>query len=1038
MKKFSIIGSLVLLAVASYLYVSPSEAELREQSRAAYADYISNHEFSQREHMTKVELKKIPKKDRPDLAAELDFLLTMDPELKRPAPERITNFLKKKAIASINNQAKAMQTPGSSTFPWEERGPNNVGGRTRAIMFDPNDSTYSKVWAGGVSGGLWYNNNIYSNTSPWNSVSQLWENIPISSICADPQDSQVFYVGTGEGFGGRSGVGAGIWKTSDAGTTWTLLPNSTDYKVINDLLVRQEGDTSALYVASDKMFGYQGGNFGVKGLFRSTDGGTTFTELEYNNSSVKSPSDLELGSDNTLWVATVAQGGKIFSYSDTLNSTLVQTNTFLGDRVEIATAPSDSNYVYAIIESSSKVNKIIRTTDHGVTWTELAEPMDADPGIPNTDFSRGQAWYDLIIQVDPNNAEVVITGAVDLFKSINGGTSWTQISHWYGGFFFPEVHADQHNILYKPGSSDTCLFTNDGGVYYTNTLSYEIPDFFPRNKEYNVTQFYACDIHPTSGENNYVAGSQDNGTQQFTSSGMNSTEEIYGGDGGYCFIDQSDGDINIASYVYVSYYYSGNGGASFSGFLNEEIGGYFINPAGYDSKVGMLYATRNSGSIYRAKPGYTDYINISGMAKSTHFSVSPYGSEDTSTIFIGTVNGQVFKLENADTDSSYVSTNITAGAMPNGSVSCIAIGSSDDELLVTFSNYGVSSVWYTNNGGDNWTNVEGDLPDMPVRWALFNPANWGEVILATELGVWSTSNVQFPNVQWNQTINGMENVRVNMLRMRQSDFQVAAATFGRGLFTSNGFAEAYAPAAFVIATDTTLCLGKQTQLKDISSFLVEEREWIISPNSGFEYLYATDSASKYPTIRFNEVGTYTVKLVVSNDNGADSITKVDYINVIDMVPNIIHENVGPDKLISSITGDSYQWFKNGFEVQGATDQWYYPTENNKTWRVRVEREGYCTKKSPAYTFDNLNIIEDDLSSLDVWFSKALSSIILSSSEGFDYSNCHLIVSDTQGRIVYKEKVEQTEISMSHLSPGVYVALITNNSNQTAHTKFVVQ
>ncbi len=1042
MKKISIIGSFMLLAAASYLYISPSDAELRETNRAEYADFISNHPYSTRDHMTKKELKKIPKKDRPDLAAELDFLLTMDPELKRPAPERIADFLKKKAQDKIGNQNKmAQQPPGSETFPWIERGPNNVGGRTRAIMFDPNDSTYSKVWAGGVTGGLWYNNNIYNSNSEWQGVSQLWENIPISSICSDPQDPQIFYAGTGEGFGGRSGVGAGIWKTTDAGTTWDLLPTTVDYKIINDLIMRQEGDTSVLYIASDRMSGYQGSgsssSFGIRGLFKSTDGGDTFTEIEYNNNSITSPSDLELGTDNTLWVATVSESGRIFSLSDTLNATLdyVNSGIFLGDRVEIATAPSDSNYLYAIVEANSKVSGIFRTTDHGSTWDTLTEPIDSDGGIDNDDFSRGQAWYDLIIQVDPNDKETVLTGAINVFKSVNGGTTWQKQSQWWGpgAGGFPYIHADQHNIIFKPGSSDTVLFANDGGVFLTKSMTSAGTVITDANKEYNVTQFYACDISPTSGQNLYLAGAQDNGTQLFQSAGMNSTTEAYGGDGGYCFIDKLDSDYRIVSYVYNNYYLSE--GSGYDPFLNEETGGYFINPAGYDSNVGTLYATRNTGNIYRAQIGYTDYISISGMGKATHFSISDYSDEDSSTVFIGTVTGQIFKLENA-AEADFTYTNITASAMPNGSVSCIAIGSSEDELLATFSNYGVNSVWYTNNGGDTWTNVEGDLPDMPVRWALFNPANWGEVILATELGVWTTPNIQFPSVAWTQSINGMENVRVNMLRLRQSDYQVVAATFGRGLFTSDGFAEAYEPIAIAIATDTTLCVGKQTELKDISSYLVDDREWKITPSSGYEYMNGTDSSSQYPTLKFNDEGNYTVQLIVQNSNGADTVTKINYIKVLDMVGEVIYDAVH-NKLIASVEGDSYQWLKSSAIIPGATSQEYIPTQNG-SYRVEVEKDGFCKKRSPSFSLENVNLDENSLNSLDLWYSKDQGNLIISTSEDYNFSTSELFIADTQGRKVYNEKITNTEISTADLSPGIYIAIITDNGKQTAQAKFVIQ
>jgi hypothetical protein len=129
-------------------------------------------------------------------------------------------------------------------------------------------------------------------------------------------------------------------------------------------------------------------------------------------------------------------------------------------------------------------------------------------------------------------------------------------------------------------------------------------------------------------------------------------------------------------------------------------------------------------------------------------------------------------------------TEITGEDFPIAYVSSIAVGQSEDVLLVTFSNYGVESVWQTIDGGQNWTNVEGNLPDMPIRWALYHPANDEQVMLATELGIWTTNLLSSEEVVWNQNATGMANVRVDMLSLRQSDNTVLAATHGRGLFTA--------------------------------------------------------------------------------------------------------------------------------------------------------------------------------------------------------------------------------------------------------------
>ena len=93
------------------------------------------------------------------------------------------------------------------------------GGRTRVVLFDPNDSSQETVYAGGVSGGLWKNTAISNPNSVWTQVG-ISENLSISCITVDPNNSNIWYVGTGESYTGNHGIGNGIWKTSDGGTTW--------------------------------------------------------------------------------------------------------------------------------------------------------------------------------------------------------------------------------------------------------------------------------------------------------------------------------------------------------------------------------------------------------------------------------------------------------------------------------------------------------------------------------------------------------------------------------------------------------------------------------------------------------------------------------------------------------------------------------------------------------------------------------------------------------------------------------------------------
>ena len=779
--------------------------------------------------------------DRPDLAFEQDFLRTMDPALHRPTPEVLTNIIKTNHPASASS-AKTPLMPGdgsSAATNWKELGPDNVGGRTRALTWDPN--TPNKVWAGGVGGGLWYNNDITNAASSWVRVDDFWATLSVTKIIFDPENSDIAYVSTGEGFRVGKSIGAGIWKSADKGVSWSQLSSTANFNYINDIAVRNEtgpwgalGATvtvSVIYAAVDLM-PYEGDFLQIyySGLQRSIDGGANWTQVlpYYENDNPYVPASISLNASRSrIWVGTKRSywggsdpgGGRVF-YSDN-GTSWTKANELAGatgGRVTVACSPNNPNYVYSFMENTKSdyttgtggLIVIRKSINNGLAWTDVAKPDDADNGISSSDFTRGQAWYDQALSVDPNNPERVIIGGIDLFRSVDMGDHWPQISKWsnnpgLSGKPYSIVHADQHAISFKPGSSTEVIFGNDGGVFYSpDVASATISStaIVARNKNYNVTQFYSAAIHPTVGNNNHLAGAQDNGTQQFNTDGMNSTVDMIGGDGGYCFIDQNNPNYQIASYVHNNFYISTDGGGSFSDLLSDDNTGSFINPACYDNNQHVLYSFKsvsNGESIYRVKnittTPITSTIAVANLtAAATAFKVSPYTTSST-TLFIGTAEGKLIKLTNAN--NTPVETDIT-GTWPRlvnelPSISCIELGRNENEILVTFFNYGILKIWYTADGGVTWKSKMGNFPNMPVRWALFNPNRTNQVILATELGIYGTLNFKDNSPNWTAKNTGFANVRTDMLQMRSSDYMVIAATHGRGLFSSMGFSEAPAP-----------------------------------------------------------------------------------------------------------------------------------------------------------------------------------------------------------------------------------------------------
>lgn len=744
-----------------------------------------------------VKIKKVPKRDRMDLAWRQEKEMTMDPATGTVPKERL--MVAWEYMRSLKNKFNKAAIPGIN---WTERGPNNCGGRTRAICVDLNDGTRNTLWAGSVAGGLWKSTNINATTPTWTPINDFFQNMAITYIDQAPALPSVMYFCTGEGNNNEDAVrGLGVWKSINGGSTWAQLSatNNSSYYYCQKVFSIGNGDT--VFVATNT------------GLYRSTNGGTAFTRVIGTASTIAY--DIERMGNGDLY-ATVSTGGSNTgvihkSTNSGTTWTALTLPSYLNEReIEIAVADNNNTTVWGLVENGGVITAIIRTTNGGTSWdTTATHPVDADTGIPGSgkpvkDFSRGQAWYDLSIAVDPNNANVCFVGGIDLFKTSNAGSTWSQVSHWYGGFGFQNVHADQHYALFSPGSSSIVYFANDGGVYRSTNATAAIPAISTREIGYNTTQFYGCDIHPTAGSNHYLAGSQDNGSHRFGAAGVNSTSEVTGGDGAFCHIDQNQPQFQFTSYVYNNYFRSTNTGSSFSSIIDNDTG-RFINPTDYDDANNIMYCAKNNGTYYR-------WDNANSASSLTTVAVAAFNNSTVSAIkvspntnnrvFFGTGGGRIVRVDNANTTTP-VATHINASAttMPTSYLSNIDVQvGNDSSIILCYSNYGVSSVWLTRNAGASWTAVEGNLPDMPIRWVVFNPNNPNQALAATELGVWSTDLLNGTSTDWQPSNAGLANVRCDMIQIRAADKTMIVATHGRGLFSSNSLAQ---PAADFI-TDKSL------------------------------------------------------------------------------------------------------------------------------------------------------------------------------------------------------------------------------------------
>jgi len=847
--------------------------------RELHAYYLNNSKFKNTKGLSRKDRKSLGLP--PNAYFERFYELTMNPLLGYPTTSKKIKLQDSLINLRFNRDNKnklqlSGKAPGENvgigeiSNDWISIGPNNVGGRTRGALFDTADAEGDRVIAGGVSGGLWVNEDIdATSNSPWTQVTGVPGNLAVSVIVQSTVTPTIMYAGTGESYTQNSAMGNGIYKSIDGGLNWTkIFGNDFDEVVVtpngntqidvengffvNDLQLWRNNNIEYIFAtvgqgSSGDGEKYEFYDLNKSGLYVSNDNGENWTKivLPSNGASRKDDlNDIEVDLNNKIWVSTTRNiffdpGGAFYGSTDGVNFNRISptypsiaSNSI--QRVEFVPSSTNSDTFYVLMSAGSPNQaELYKTTDAFASLTKLNEPADADNGIPTYDFTRLQSFYDLEVEVDPTNGDIVYLGGINLHRSEDGGVTWSQISKWSNNtnqnlLNVSLVHADQHGIYFKPGDSDKGIVVNDGGVYYASSFSTAMDNdtFKFQEEDYVTTQFYKIAQSPIDFEVDIImGGTQDNGTLKTEDKLFNSLtdfSEFWGGDGGFTYIDQVDTKYVISNYTYNNavhvYNLSENTSiypsSSFDSDYSDDSEGDFINPGALDSNLDILYvnATKyNTGSsAYEYKMRrffdldtsnpYDDYI-MNLPSSPTSFHVSSHTTNST-TLLIGFENGEIQKVLNADTTPTF---NILRnGADVIGSVSDLSFGSTENEIYATYYNYGINNIYYTSDGGSTWSQKDGNLPDIPVLAIQYNPFNNNEVIIGTDLGVWQTDNFNDSSPTWEQSNNGMTDVSVNDFEFRgtsEYNNRVVASTYGRGIFVGS-FSSDDNTSPTVILTDT--------------------------------------------------------------------------------------------------------------------------------------------------------------------------------------------------------------------------------------------
>ena len=824
MKKTALLSTTIILSIAAlflFLNFNSNSNHLQKKVRSSGSPKAS------------VESKK--------LRSEYYFNMLRDPRtntIPKNIREIELNYSRKLPAANRlfkNNSALKLE--------WKEAGPVDLGGRTRALAIDVKNSNV--ILAGGVSGGIWKSTD---KGITWKLKTSPNEVQSVVALAQDTRDghSNTWYYSAGEmdgSAGDRSGAakffGGGVYKSVDNGETWNLLAStkvssnvewSDIYSFTTSIVVNPK--TGSVFLAT---------NGGI--IAKSVNAGGAFSpSLGALNEHLRT--DIKVNKDGVL-LAVLSQKSNSptqtnapgFYYSTDDGSTwkFINSTSYPAehDRTVLAFATSKPNLAYALMNTGGKYQtsqaddlRMFRIDLNTEQVEDLSENIQVFSDEENGKLSS-QGNYNMALGVHPANENIVFFGLTNVYRTLDGFATKidNKLVNWIGGYTVkndnsshPSLHPDVHTFVFDPKNPDDVWVAHDGGLSFSSQASTtNYVELFPwedRDKTYNVTQYYTMSISENANDSRILGGAQDNGTPYFRFDGSVASpyKDVSTGDGSYSYVGTKLAYSSTQNGSVTRLEYDSNGDPDLTKWSSitpqDASGQLFINPFVVDPvdedymyylAGNMLWRNNELSKLPefnqdKLTQGWTS-IDLQ-LPQNYVYSTASVSKTPAHILYLGAYsdsgNPIVLKLQNSKTATvaSDISPNlpeVTAGSYVSG----IAVNPLDaNEIIVSFSNYGIIGLFYSKDGGASWQAIEGNLQGGPtnqgpsIRSATILPFNNSKVYLvATSTGVYSTDNLNGMNTVWGlEAPNLIGNVVVETIASRISDGVVVAATHGRGAF----------------------------------------------------------------------------------------------------------------------------------------------------------------------------------------------------------------------------------------------------------------
>ncbi len=629
-----------------------------------------------------------------------------------------------------------------------------VSSRVASIKFHPANPDI--IYIAAACGGVW---KTTDRGTTWSPKSDFEVSLSSGALAIDNSNPEIIYYGTGEAtYFTYSYYGRGLLKSINGGNNWTLYRNGLPESTYFSRIVIKPGNNNILFAA-----------LGTGGLFQSTDAGQNWAQILSGRCDdiIFSPDGARaylVGSGTGYRIST--NGGTSFSTYSSFP---------MGTRAHITVCKNSPNILYSTVYKDTTVF-VYKSTNSGVNYVTL----------PNTFTGSSQAWYDYYIHVNPNDANNVFIGLVDLWRTTNG-RDFIKITNTSAG----PVHVDHHNLDFHPSDPNTIAIATDGGIYYSTNRGTNWSNI---NSNLNLTQFYRAASSP-SNSSHLIGGTQDNGVQRTT--GDMKWNVVYGGDGGEVCFNPKEPNFILTENQFNAIKRSTDGGISWNNAVTGINGtGAWIAPiiahpdsngVFYTARQQLFKTTNNAQSWTQHSTGITGTVRELAISKSNP------------SVLFATVNTQIYKSADGGKTFSSIQNNL-----PVKTITGINIHpDSSDIIIASLSGFGSGHIFKSVNGGLNWLDISSNLPDAPANDVMFYYPGFrtGTYITATDVGVFASSNY---GTNWSELAEGLPNTVCINLDYNSNGNKLRVATHGRGIWEYNGIIPAVNLISSVVPVESKL------------------------------------------------------------------------------------------------------------------------------------------------------------------------------------------------------------------------------------------